>query len=172
MKRLFKKLLSIFSVLFLFLSVSSCSVWSDDSVTDSDESYLPLNDSEYPYAGLPRLVIETGNLRQINDKETKVPAHLQFYDKSKPAGPIQELTIRGRGNSSFVMTKYGYKIKLAEKDSLLGMPKDKEWDLVSNFRDKSMLQNYITYQLAGILGDDYYPKCRFIELRNGGFNCR
>ena len=164
MKRLFKKLLSIFSVLFLFLSVSSCSVWSDDSVTDSDESYLPLNDSEYPYAGLPRLVIETENFRQINDKETKIPAHLQFYDKSKPAGPIQELTIRGRGNSSFVMTKYGYKIKLAEKDSLLGMPKDKEWDLVSNFRDKSMLQNYITYQLAGILGDDYYPKCRFIEL--------
>lgn len=164
MKRHFKKLLSIFSVLFLFLSVSSCSVWSEESVTDSDQAYLPLNDSESPYAGLPRLVIETENFRQINNKETKVPAHLQFYDKSKPAGPIQDLTIRGRGNSSFVMTKYGYKIKLAEKDSLLGMPKDKEWDLVSNFRDKSMLQNYITYQLAGILGDEYYPKCRFIEL--------
>jgi hypothetical protein len=62
------------------------------------------------------------------------------------------------------MTKSGYKIKLTEKNSMLGMPKDKEWDLISNFRDKSMLQNYITYQLAGILGDEYYPKCKFVEL--------
>ena len=72
--------------------------------------------------------------------------------------------IKGRGNSSFVMTKYGYKIKLAEKESMLGMPKDKEWDLISNFRDRSILRNYITYQLAGILGDEYFPKGKFIEL--------
>ena len=167
MKRLFQKLLFVLSPLFFIFTVytlSSCGTWDNYSSTDSGESYLPLDDSEYPYAGLPRLVIETENFQQINDKETKIPAYLQFYDKDKPSGPILSHTIRGRGNSSFVMTKYGYKIKLAEKDSLLGMPKDKEWDLVSNFRDKSMLQNYITYQLAGILGDEYYPKCRFIEL--------
>ena len=125
---------------------------------------MPLDDSEYPYAGLPRLVIETENFKQINNKETKVPAHLQFYGESKPSSQILDLSIRGRGNSSFAMTKYGYKIKLEEKYSMLGMPQDKEWDLVSNFRDKSMLQNYITYQLAGILGDEYYPKCQFVEL--------
>ena len=164
MKRPLKKLLSIFSVLFLFLFMSSCSIWSEESATDSNSTYLPLDDSEYPYAGLPRLVIETDNFRQINNKDTKVPAHFQFYGKSKPSGPIQDLTIRGRGNSSFVMTKYGYKINLAEKDSMLGMPKDREWDLVSNFRDKSMLLNYITYQLAGILGDEYHPQCKFLEL--------
>lgn len=164
MKRQPKKLLSIFLVLFLFLFICSCSIWSEDSVTDSDATYLPLDDSEYPYADLPRLVIETDNFRQINNKETKVPAHFQFYGKSKPSGPIQDLTIRGRGNSSFVMTKYGYKINLAEKISMLGMSKDKEWDLVSNFRDKSMVQNYITYQLAGILGDEYHPQCKFLEL--------
>ncbi len=164
MKRPSKKLLWIFPVLFLFLSISSCSIWSEESATNFESAYLPLDDSEYPYAGLPRLVIETDNFRQINNKETKVPAHLQFYGKSKPSDHIQDLTIRGRGNSSFVMTKYGYKINLAEKNSMLGMPKDKEWDLVSNFRDKSMVQNYITYQLAGILGDEYHPQCKFLEL--------
>lgn len=125
---------------------------------------MPLDDAEYPYAGIPRLVIETEDFRQINDKETKVPAHLQFYGKGNPSSQILDLTIKGRGNSSFVMTKYGYKIKLSEKYSMLGMPEGKEWDLISNFRDKSMLQNFITYQLAGLLGDEYYPKCEFIEL--------
>ena len=164
MKRQFQKLLSVFSILFFVFSTTCCGTWNDNSSTDSDSAYLPLDDSEYPYAGLPRLVIETENFRQINDKETKIPAHLQFYEESKPLTQILDLSIKGRGNSSFVMTKSGYKIKLAEKQSLLGMPKDKEWDLISNFRDKSMLQNYITYQLAGILKDEYYPKCKFIEL--------
>lgn len=164
MKRQSQKLLLTHFILFLFFFFSSCSIWSENSSTDSESAYLPLDDSEYPYAGLPRLVIEAEDFRQINNKETKVPAHLQFYGENGPSSQISELTIKGRGNSSFVMTKYGYKIKLAEKDSVLGMPKDKEWDLVSNFRDKSMLRNYITYQLAGILGDEYFPKCKFVEL--------
>lgn len=164
MKRQSKKLLLFFVLLFLAFIVNSCGTWGENSSQAADSAYLPLDDSEYPYAGLPRLAIETENFRQINNKETKVPARLQFYGKNKPSSEILDLTIKGRGNSSFVMTKYGYKIKLAEKDSMLGMPKDKEWDLVSNFRDKSMVQNYITYQLAGILGDEYHPQCKFLEL--------
>lgn len=27
-----------------------------------------------------------------------------------------------------------------------------------------MLRNYVTYQLAGLLNDEYYPKCQFVEL--------
>ncbi|MCQ2061994.1 MAG: CotH kinase family protein [Fibrobacter sp.] len=167
MKRQFKKLLLILPVLFLCFQASllySCNSWSEGSPAESNALYLPLNDSDYPYAGLPRLVIETEDFRQVRNKETKVPAYLQIYNEKEPASQIYDLTIKGRGNSSFVMTKYGYKIKFAEKNPLLGMSKDKEWDLVSNFRDKSMLRNYVTYQLAGILGDDYYPKCKFVEL--------
>ena len=164
MKRQFQKLLLFFAVLFSAFTFNSCSTWDENSPSASGAGYLPLDDSEYPYAGLPRLVIETEDFKQINNKETKVPARLQFYGKSKPESEILDLTIKGRGNSSFEMAKYGYKIKLDQKDSILGMPKDKEWDLISNFRDKSMLRNYITYQLAGILGDEYSPKCKFVEL--------
>lgn len=151
-------------LLFIALTFSSCSIWSDSTPTDSESAYLPLDDSEYPYTGLPRLVIETENFKQVYDKETKVPASMQFYGEKGPLSQVADLTIKGRGNSSFVMTKYGYKIKLGQKNSLLGMSEDKEWDLISNFRDKSMLLNYTTYQLAGILGDEYFPKCQFVEL--------
>ena len=159
MKRL-PGMLLLFAAFFLW----ACGTWSDNSPTDSVLEYLPLDDSPYPYAGLPRLVIETKNFRQVLDKETKVPAYAQIYGEKAPESSIKNLTIKGRGNSSFVMSKYSYKIKFEKKESLFGMPKDKEWDLVANFRDKSMVRNYITYQLAGLLGDEYNPKCQFVEL--------
>ena len=138
----------------------SC-VWND---TENSPDFLPLDDSEYPYADLPRLVIETENFSQIRDKETKVPAKLQIYGKDRPESDVLDLTIKGRGNSSFVMAKYGFKLKFAQKQALFGMPADKEWDLVANQRDKSMLRNFITYKLAEILEDSYAPRSQFVEI--------
>lgn len=149
-------------VVFLIASLLCCScVWNG---TDSAPDYLPLDDSEFPYAELPRLVIETEGFTQIQDKETSIPAKLQIYGKNAPESEIMDLTLRGRGNSSFVMTKYGIKLSFEEKQELFGMPKDKEWDLISNHRDKSFLRNYITYQLAKSLGDEYAVRTQFVEV--------
>jgi hypothetical protein len=149
------------ALLILCFLCSSC-VWNDP---EGDPSYLPCDDSEYPYANLPRFVIETEGFAQIRDRETKIPAKLQIYGKNSPESDVLELTIRGRGNSSFRgMPKPGYKIKFEKKQELLGMPKDKEWALVGNSADKTLLKNFITYKLAGWLGDEYTPKSKFVEL--------
>lgn len=147
-------------IITLGILLCSC-VW--DSNSGSDE-YLPLDDSQYPYAGLPRIVIETDDFAQIRDRETKHPARLQIYGESSPEGGIKDLTIRGRGNSSFVMTKYGIKLEFNDKEEMLGMPKNRDWALVSNFRDKSFLRNHITFQLANTLEAPYSPRSRFVEL--------
>lgn len=148
-------------VIFLSCLIFCSCVWNDP---ESTPGYLPIDDSEYPYADLPRLVIETEDFTQIRDRETKIPAKLQIYGKDAPESDVLDLTIKGRGNSSFTMAKYSIKLKFNEAQSLFSMPADKEWDLVSNQRDKSMLRNYITYQLARILQDEYSPQCRFVEL--------
>lgn len=146
---------------FIGFLLCSC-VWNDP---ESTPSYLPIDDSEYPYADLPRIVIETEDFTQIRDRETKIPAKLQIYGKDAPESDILELTIKGRGNSSFTgMPKPGYKIKFEKKQELLGMPKDKEWALISNSADKTLLKNFITYKLAGWLGDEYTPRSKFVEL--------
>ncbi len=147
---------------FLLVCTCLCScVWNG---TESNPDFLVLDDSEYPYAGLPRLVIETDNFAQIQDKETKIPAKLQIYGEKGPESDIFCLTVKGRGNASFVMAKYGFKLKFTEKQSFLGMPQDKEWVLVANHRDKSMLRNYIAYRLAEKLHDSYAPRCQFVEV--------
>ena len=127
-------------------------------------NYLPLDDSEYPYAGIPRLVIETENFAQIRDKETKIPAKMQIYEKNGPESDVIDFTIKGRGNSSVGMSKYSMKIKFPEKREMFGMPADKEWALISNHADKTLLRNYATFSIASQLQMDYVPKSVFVEV--------
>ena len=137
---------------------------SDDCMSPPKMGYIPLDDTEYPYAGIPRVVIETENGRKINDRETEISAKLQVWGEYVPESEIMELTIRGRGNTSWVMPKKSYKIEFVDKQSVMGMPKDRDWALVSNYADKTLMKNYLMYHLSAQLGAFYAPRCEFVEL--------
>lgn len=141
---------------------------SDDCSLDdigSSSDYLPLDDSEYPYAGIPRIVIETEKQAKIKNRETEIPAKMQLWGEHEPIGNVLGLTIRGRGNSSWDNApKKGYKIKLNQKIELLGMHKDSEWALIANYSDKSMLKNLISYKLLSKISNSWNPEISFVEL--------
>lgn len=126
--------------------------------------YLPLDDTEYPYAGIPRIVIVTENHRAIKDRETEIPAKLQIWGEKAPESEIMALTIRGRGNTSWGMPKKSYKIEFVDKHSIMNMPKDRDWALISNYADKTLMKNYLMYHLSAKLGTYYAPRCEFAEL--------
>ncbi|WP_298771896.1 CotH kinase family protein [uncultured Fibrobacter sp.] len=132
--------------------------------TDSEPDYLPIDDSMYPYAGLPRIVIETENFSGVRDRETEIPSRLQIYGERSPESEVLKLTVRGRGNSSFKMPKYGLKLEFEDKVSLMGMPKNRDWALVANYGDKTHLRNYMMTRLSEWLGATYTPKMQFVEL--------
>ena len=154
------------------LESSSSKAKSSSSVAKSSssqqlkypESFKP-NDKEFPYAGIPRIVIETGNRKEIKDRETEIPAKMQIWGDSTAESEIMGLTIRGRGNSSWnLMPKKSYKIEFEKKQSMLGMPKDKDWTLIANYADKTLMKNYLVYNLSANLGAYYSPRCEFVEL--------
>ncbi len=130
----------------------------------SAPSYLPIDDSEYPYAGFPRIAIELEDFHDLRDRETEIPAHFQVYGQNAPESEVLDLTVRGRGNSSFMMPKYGMKLEFSDKVSMFGMPKNRDWALVANYGDKSHLRNYIAFKLSEWLNAPYTPKCQFVEL--------
>jgi len=70
------------------------------SLQSYPESFKP-NDKEYPYANIPRIVIYTENRQKIKDRETEIPAKLQIWGKKEAESEIMDLTIRGRGNTSW-----------------------------------------------------------------------
>jgi hypothetical protein len=51
------------------------------------------------------------------------------------------MEIKGHGHSTWAMPKKPYKIKLDSKSALLGMPAQKNWVLLANYDDKSLLRN-------------------------------
>jgi len=153
-------LLKCFAAIVCSICFAAC-YWAE---TDSNPDNLPLDDSMYPYAGLPRLVIETKDFAGIRDRETEIPSHLQIYGEKAPESEVYELTVRGRGNSSFKMPKYGLKLEFKDKVKLLGMPKNRDWALIANYGDKTHLRNYMMTRLSEWLGAKYTPRMQFVEL--------
>ena len=153
-------MLRLSALIPLCLFFISC-VWDE---TDDIPDYLPLDDSEYPYADLPRIVIETENFAQIRNRETEIPAKIQVYKNAAPESGIMDIKIRGRGNSSFGAPKYSYKIKFNSSTRFLDFPKGKSWDLISNYIDKSLIRNHISFKLANLLKTSYAPRSTFVEL--------
>ena len=147
----------------LSLSVKNSLVSEGSSKSAYPSSFKP-NDKEYPYAGVPRVVIETEYRQVINDRETEIPAKLQIWGENESESEIMDLTIRGRGYSSWDMKKKGYKIKFQKKQRMFGLSRDKEWNLIANYADKSLLRNYITYKLSEWLEMPYSVKSVFVEL--------
>ncbi len=142
------------------IGLAAC-YWAE---TENSPDYLPMDDSVYPYANLPRVVIETENFAGVRDQETEIPSHLQIYGKDSPESGVYELTVRGRGNSSFKMPKYGMKLEFTDKVALLGMPRSRDWALIANYGDKTHLRNYMMSRLSEWLGARYTPRMRFVEL--------
>ena len=82
---------------------------------------------------------------------------------------VSEATIHVHGNSSRYFDKLSYKIKLVDSvgdgndQSVMGMDAHSEWILHGPFLDKTLLRNYMWYNIGGeIMG--YAPNVRFCEL--------
>lgn len=79
------------------------------------------------------------------------------------------MQIRIRGNSSRYFDKKSYLIRLTEADGsyrdeeMMGMASHYEWALQGPYLDKSLIRNYMWYNIAGELME-YAPNVRFCEV--------
>ena len=79
-----------------------------------------------------------------------------------------DVIIHVRGNSSRSFDKVGYKIKLIKEDGtsrsakMMGMDSHSEWVLHGPYLDKSLIRNYMFYNISGEIMD-WAPNVRFCE---------
>lgn len=121
----------------------------------------------YPQlTNLPTIYIQTANGQDIWDKENYVKATLVYRDGDELT-TYKDMQIRGRGNSTWWNgEKKPYRIKFAEKQRFLGenFANAKNWTLLANHADKSMIHNALTYDLGRFVGMDFCPAARFVDL--------
>ncbi|MCQ2142464.1 MAG: CotH kinase family protein [Bacteroidales bacterium] len=79
-----------------------------------------------------------------------------------------KMQIRGRGNTTWNSPKKPYRIKLSEPHKVLGMPSNRDWNLISNYNDKTLIRNLVGMELSRIAGMDWTPRCRVVEMYYNG----
>lgn len=112
----------------------------------------------------------------IANKE-KVSAKVEYFDNKTQNNHLTDMPIVSenaltsiRGASSREFDKKNYNIKFMNEDlsnnkniGLSGMVEDSDWVLHGPYIDKSLIRNYLSYNLAGEIMD-YAPNVRFCEL--------
>lgn len=76
--------------------------------------------------------------------------------------------IKGRGNTTWNRDKKPYNIKLENATDLMNMGKSKNWCLMANAQDATMLRNKTMYDLADYIGLEYSPKSCMVDLYANG----
>jgi len=115
---------------------------------------------------LPVVHITTQGGAPIDSTETYVSGTLVISTDLAGANQLYSGTmqIKGRGHSTWWMPKKPYRIKLDAKASLLGMPSDKDWNLLANYNDKTLMRNAIAFELSRRLGLPWTPRGAFVEV--------
>ena len=132
--------------------------FSCNSANDVSDPEAPANTS----AVLPIMYVNTENGAPVLSKDEYVVGTLSVVggmqdSSSSSSSSIQDqpMKIKGRGNSTWQYPKKPYKIKLDSKIPMFGEAPDKEWVLLANYLDKSLLRNDIAFYMGGISNLEY-----------------
>lgn len=124
---------------------------------------------------LPLLRITTRNAAPIVSKETYVDATFLLTHPLMPdqAAPLNGL-IRGRGHSTWGQPKNPYKVQFSNDANyariadVLGMPKNRNWALLADYFDRSLMRNKLAFSLASssvfIDGLKWNPSGQHVEV--------
>ena len=145
---------------------------------DLQDLYVHLGVGEY--VPLPRLVerpfpvlrIYTENRQPVNSREIWVNAEFSLENlPEEHAFANASGRMRGRGNSTWYMhPKQSFRIRFDDRRTMAGTDHAaRNWVIIGNHADKSLLRNHAAYYFAGLLDGMYYaPLSKFIDVYING----
>ena len=123
-----------------------------------------------PILPLARISIDTAGGAPIIDRENYLAATVTVAPTAEaPEGFTATAEIRGRGNSTWLQApKKPYRLRLTTAAPLLGLPAARNFALLANYFDASMVRNAHGFCLSRLFGTDYTAANRFVELTLNG----
>lgn len=119
-----------------------------------------------PVTGLPVLLIDTPGNEPVKSKETWVEGSAMAIVNSDMTYDYRgTLSVKGRGNSTWLFPKKAYTLKLDSKSKVLSMPSNKRWCLLSGYRDRTMIRNAVAFEIARKCPAlEWTPRGEFVEV--------
>lgn len=116
------------------------------------------NSKLYQVTNLPSIVIHTENAQDVVSKDLYLNGIISVISEDGTQLYTDSLEIKGRGNASWTFPKKPYRLKLKSKTNLLGLPaKEKNWTLINNYGDKTLMRNLLAFDLSKRLEMPYTP---------------
>lgn len=178
------KLILFATVIVAFFTTLIVSIFFDDKTVvyhqhlESKVMDTCSSDSDIFCTHLPIVSINTNNQHIPGEsyEGITIKTNISLYDNNDSINLITDVpsqeslaNIRYRGNSSMEFDKKGFLLKFINEDntekklSVLGMPSHDEWILNGPYLDKTLIRNYMMYNISHeIMG--YAPNVRFCEL--------
>ena len=124
---------------------------------------------------LPLIVINTNGKTIVN--EPKIEANMKIIHNPGGTNKVTDtpneyngkvgIEIRGKSSSNYPQKPYLFETRNADGSnnnvSILGLPEENDWILLSNYNDKSLMRNVLGYQLFEKLGH-YAPRARMVNV--------
>ncbi|MHB1151058.1 MAG: CotH kinase family protein [Eubacteriales bacterium] len=127
---------------------------------------------DYDLLEMPVICISTETGRDVESRTDYINAEIKFINcDAKYETDVLGIQIRGRGNNTWSYEKKSYKIKLTEKENLLGIGsgKAKIWVLMANMCDQSLLRNYAAFAFSKSLsGIAFAPASQPVDVYLNG----
>lgn len=152
--------------------------WSDGTKTAKHRA-MTVKESQTVYAifeqvidSCPVIYIATADGKSVESDSSTVACTISV-DNIEKRYILNEIdaTIKCRGNASMGWSKKSYTIRLTKSQKLggLGEGKSKNWVLVSNHCDQSLLRNHAAFWLQRNMdGIDWAPDCRPVDVYVNG----
>lgn len=139
-------------------------------------THLPVISIDTENNFMPEAIIEDPLTGKESFNNEVVGAMVTVYDSYEKNNHLNDEpmytskgNVRYRGNSSRKFDKKGILINLIKEDGkknklpILGMTKDSSWILHGPYLDKTLMRNYMWYNIAGEIME-YSPNVRFCEV--------
>mgnify|MGYP001252437770 CR=1 FL=1 len=124
-------------------------------------------DSQMLSNGLPIVEVDVEDGKPVESKETwnicSIRIGENYYDSIVSDGKI-----RGRGNATWWLPKRPYRIKFDSKVSPFGFPANKDWVLLAEYNDKSLLRLSYMCEVSKAVGAEFTVNYKHVNLYLNG----
>lgn len=104
---------------------------------------------------VPHIYIETANNTPITSKDDYLTGTVKITGSTAYPDFTATTKIKGRGNSTWGLPKKPYRLKLDKKASILGIAEEKDWVLLANYIDPTLMCNAVAMKTGQLLQIPY-----------------
>jgi spore coat protein CotH len=155
-----------FKVLFLFFLLTGYSCSSDDGYSTIPDEKPDIK----PEDKLPVVTINTNGGVIVDEPKIKAKMDIFIVHTPEYQGNIG-IEIRGASSQMFPKKSYGLETRDANDEdlevSIFGFPEEEDWILYAPYSDKSLMTNFLIYDLSRDM-DRYASRCKFVDLEING----